>query len=807
MHWILSEINKLAFVIAPLFYKLLYLSLTASCIGLVILLIRRLADKKIPPVWKYVMWGLVLVALVLPYRPQSKAAVLPQAPIEEISFRQEYDEIRSQTHLALQSEETGPEEAERLQTQQNKLYWKSLLVDVVIPLFWLCGAVGLLGVFALSAWRLSRNIRRHTLPADSRCRQLLAQCAESLKFRRPVELISQDTIGSPAVTGLRKPKILLPAYAPDMSDENLRFILLHELSHLKRGDVLLNALLLLLQAVYWFNPLIWLLFRTMREDMELLNDAYVLRCIGQEQGKAYSRALLEVLAKSSRLSLAPKLLCMCDEGRNMERRIRMIKLSESFRKRKAFIALFCVLLMAAMAVLFLTQNGKEAEEFAENRLAEAQEEQSQPEPVPVELQVGLYHSLRLECPAYDLPSGQENEESRSEPFLLTMQTPSPWRMEQATSERMGDSQDEQWHNQLPSGDFPCGGVYLYDGEGKKAVGYIGISTFLPFQYEGLPFPSEDYYKGVFPELRLGSLCTWDPFHSVKVSESGEVGICDIYFHDTDFMSENPSASLAQVPTFESVGILAYDNELKVYIAIAFSADSGITKEQAEEMAKTLELVKKPDMPTITEDQFSIDFTLFEEHFYGRWQNSQDGVQSFDYQSSSLVDGFSHCLGMAEDSDSWYVLFLGGGTGQLFRIRKDDPDRLYYYMDWNSIMPDMALLYVYDAVGTLSDDSTKIIPGTLSLMGREKLEEQYPGLDFSTLGVEVTLQDGSQWVANNALMLPLEQYYLLEEPSANKISFVRQLYPVDFDAEAYADGEITEFPRQNIALTAENIGGE
>ncbi|MGN0664836.1 MAG: hypothetical protein ACI4L5_07145 [Negativibacillus sp.] len=129
------------------------------------------------------------------------------------------------------------------------------------------------------------------------------------------------------------------------------------------------------------------------------------------------------------------------------------------------------------------------------------------------------------------------------------------------------------------------------------------------------------------------------------------------------------------------------------------------------------------------------------------------------------------------------------------------------MDWNSIMPDMALLYVYDAVGTLSDDSTKIIPGTLSLMGREKLEEQYPGLDFWALGAEVTLEDGSQWVANNALMLPLEQYYLLEEPSANKISFVRQLYPADFDAEAYADGEITEFPRQNIALTAENIGGE
>ena len=38
-------------------------------------------------------------------------------------------------------------------------------------------------------------------------------------------------------------------------------------------------------------------------------------------------------------------------------------------------------------------------------------------------------------------------------------------------------------------------------------------------------------------------------------------------------------------------------------------------------------MKKPDMPTITEDQFSMDFTLFEEHFYGRWQNSQDGVQT------------------------------------------------------------------------------------------------------------------------------------------------------------------------------------
>ena len=77
MSMILNELNKMAFWIAPLFYKLLSMSLTACCIGLVVLLLRKFADKKIAPAWKYALWALMLVALILPYRPQSETAVLP----------------------------------------------------------------------------------------------------------------------------------------------------------------------------------------------------------------------------------------------------------------------------------------------------------------------------------------------------------------------------------------------------------------------------------------------------------------------------------------------------------------------------------------------------------------------------------------------------------------------------------------------------------------------------------------------------------------------------------------------------------
>jgi len=219
----------------------------------------------------------------------------------------------------------------------------------------------------IAAIRLRRRVRGSELPENvRRYEELLERCKRRLGVRRRVRVVLQSHVGTPALMGLLRPVILLPEYAAGMSDARLEYVILHELSHLKRGDGLVNALLLALRAVYWFNPLVWLLLKFVREDMELANDAAVLRGMGQEARKEYSLSLVEVLMGCGKQRHS--MLCMTDGKKNIERRIGMIQLGEFFKRRKWVIAAAGVLVIAGIAALFLTSGVKPKQAGSQNAL-------------------------------------------------------------------------------------------------------------------------------------------------------------------------------------------------------------------------------------------------------------------------------------------------------------------------------------------------------------------------------------------------------------------------------------------------------
>ena len=230
-----------------------------------------------------------------------------------------------------------------------------MIFDRIIPAVWLFGTLGF-GLFMLLGWlQLKRKIKASIIHDETdRYSNMLQKCKERLNITRYVAVVWQSHVKTPALFGVFRPKIILPDYSEDMSDENLEYIILHELSHLKRGDGFVNALLLTLQTIYWFNPLTWVLFKFIREDMEVANDSAVLKSMKKEEQKAYSLSLVEVLAKYSNPKIMPKLLCMVDSEKNIERRITMIKLGEFFKRRKWIIAISGVLIIAITATLFLT---------------------------------------------------------------------------------------------------------------------------------------------------------------------------------------------------------------------------------------------------------------------------------------------------------------------------------------------------------------------------------------------------------------------------------------------------------------------
>src|SRR5438034_9907891 len=100
--------------------------------------------------------------------------------------------------------------------------------------------------------------------------------------------------GTPAVCGLWRPVILVPHELADkLSALQLRAALLHELAHIKRGDVLVHYAQTLLQILYWWHPLLWLANARIRHAREQAVDETVMVALGGE-AEAYPTTLLEV---------------------------------------------------------------------------------------------------------------------------------------------------------------------------------------------------------------------------------------------------------------------------------------------------------------------------------------------------------------------------------------------------------------------------------------------------------------------------------------------------------------------------------
>lgn len=144
-------------------------------------------------------------------------------------------------------------------------------VTTILFYGYLAGAAAFLLCQGVSYVRFRRTVRRwRSGVTRGDYRALLQDTARSLNVTAP-EMFVCEAISTPAVTGVLHPQLLLPHEHYDSSD--LRYILRHELCHLKRRDMLLKLVLLAANAMHWFNPVVYLMLRQADEDIELACDS------------------------------------------------------------------------------------------------------------------------------------------------------------------------------------------------------------------------------------------------------------------------------------------------------------------------------------------------------------------------------------------------------------------------------------------------------------------------------------------------------------------------------------------------------
>ncbi len=223
--------------------------------------------------------------------------------------------------------------------------WSDWLVCV-----WLAGAASSLLVAAIRWQLFLRRLRRYPLRTDAALSVLAVQLVRRLKVGRRVRLlITQSRIG-PAVIGILRPTILLPAaIVAGRSPQDLEPILAHELLHVRRGDLWLAAGQVLAHALWWFHPLVWLANRLLAREAERCCDEQVLAELRCEPAR-YARSLLEILEQKQELVAVPAFPGVRPVDVTSSRLERIMRLGHGCQRRTPW---WCWLVMLLAAVLVL----------------------------------------------------------------------------------------------------------------------------------------------------------------------------------------------------------------------------------------------------------------------------------------------------------------------------------------------------------------------------------------------------------------------------------------------------------------------
>lgn len=191
--------------------------------------------------------------------------------------------------------------------------------------FWAAGVLGGWAVILGRHRALARRVGAERAGVEAGEMRLLRRCKAEMGVDREIGLVTVGWLRTPAVFGYRRPRLLVPEGLPArLTEGERRMIYLHELAHVKRGDILLNWVILAARTLHWFNPLVWAAMRRLRAERELACDERVIRRLEPEERRVYGGALIKVAEAISGDRFCFRLAPVVQSQSEIKRRVIMI---------------------------------------------------------------------------------------------------------------------------------------------------------------------------------------------------------------------------------------------------------------------------------------------------------------------------------------------------------------------------------------------------------------------------------------------------------------------------------------------------
>jgi beta-lactamase regulating signal transducer with metallopeptidase domain len=340
-----------------------------------IFVIRAMLGSRLAPAWRFALWGVVLVRLLVPVLPSGPLSLFRLmaclGPVRANAFGARLSQPSRVVPTAASAKTLPPPRAPdvlsetpgrsleiagaptRSQAKGSDGTFELVRTPVRIAGFvWLAGVLFLSVRTTIGGARLQRRRSGWRKPDDPRLAALFAECQATIGVRFSVVLrVTPDDLG-PAVAGLWAPCVVVPqSVLASASREDVEHILLHELAHVRRRDLVLHWLMTAARVVHWFNPTVQLAAARMQADRELACDAVVLRLLGRERRNAYGVTILKMAGRLVSPWPLPGLVGVFGPQQDLQERIIMIANSKPIGRVWSCVA---ATLLLAFAVTGLT---------------------------------------------------------------------------------------------------------------------------------------------------------------------------------------------------------------------------------------------------------------------------------------------------------------------------------------------------------------------------------------------------------------------------------------------------------------------
>ncbi len=312
-------------MISNLLTKMLLLSFSGSVVALIIFAIKPFVKVTLSKTWLYYIWLAVFFRLLIPFTPK----------INILRSLHNFVEDNNQIFNVFSSNPIGSG------------------VGFYIGIAWLSVTVALIIKKIISYQVYTRFIKANLKEIDNEdIMQLFGEVCREMHVRSNIGLYSYKNINCPMLIGFFKPYIVLPENMLNKTFD-LRYILMHEITHHKRGDFLYKWLVQVILSVYFFNPVVYLLRNVVNKYCEISCDEALISKLDKRGKKAYGSALINALQVNSDLRPHTAVsLMLCEDVKQIKERLDAIM---QYRPRTNSIIIYtfvltCLILLCAVYI-------------------------------------------------------------------------------------------------------------------------------------------------------------------------------------------------------------------------------------------------------------------------------------------------------------------------------------------------------------------------------------------------------------------------------------------------------------------------